>query len=272
MKIPLLGEVNKKTATIGIIAIAGAGGIWYWRRQKASQTAQATTGADTTGMVTDPAGNQCAALADSGYCPGTPEDSAYQEQQSGAGYDLGVGSYGGGIGGYYGNTGQLCPDGSVPQGYDEYGNPVCNQGTTTPTAITTNSQWIQEVDTLFPTYTTAVAMVLGGVTVTTAQKNQFLEAVGVFGPPPQGYPTPIQTSDTSGQPGSPASGGKVTVPLVVGSRAETAKQLLHAVGLKPVAPATKPGVAYYVTSSSPSHGAKVSAGSSVKLSLSTKKP
>jgi PASTA domain len=286
IKIPGFGEVNKKTAALvgGLVVI---GGVLWWRHEAATSAAAntaaaANSGSSATGvqMVTDPAGNQCAEVDDAtGYCPGTTEDEQALEQSSSS--DLGgLGDTGVAEDGGYspyptaGNE-ESCPDGSAPSGYDDFGNPICSEGGaanpgTTTTPITTNDQWVQEVDTLFPSYTQAVAMVLGGVTVSTAQKNQFLEAVGVFGQPPEGYPTPIKTSDTSGQPGKTT---QLTVPNVVGQDGTQAKLSLVTKGFKVAQnPATTPkGKTTKVTSQNPRAGQRAAKGSTVTIGLAVNK-
>jgi hypothetical protein len=70
----------------------------------------------------------------------------------------------------------------------------------------------------------ALVDVLAGITVTTAQKNIFLEAVGVIGQPPGSYPTPIKTSDTSAQPGG---GGSAAGKPKYASNPPTGLRLVH---------------------------------------------
>jgi hypothetical protein len=272
------GKISKKTAVIGGVAVAGIGGVLYWRyRKNQAASAASSTSGSTTGMVTDPAGNQCASVdPDTGYCPGTPEDEQ-TAQQSLYGDDIGEG-YGEsvGYGAYPGGTGDLYtdPNGVVcttpgPDGY-------CPQTTTaTPTtAVTTNSQWLTEVEATFPSYTQAIAMVLGGVSVTTAQRNQFLEAVGVYGPPPQGYP-PIQTTDTAAQPtgttGTSAP-GTVSVPNVRNDLVNTATAKLTSAGFKYHlnGPTRVKTSEYTINSQTPGPGTKAAKGSTVDLSYAKK--
>jgi len=263
------GTISKKTAVIGGVAIAGIGGIFWWRwrqNQAAAQASSTSTGA----MVTDPAGNQCAQVdPDTGYCPGTAEDEQ-AAQQAAYGSDIGVDYDSGGIG-YPGNgAGEYVdPNGNVCVAPDADGYcPQSVTGTPTTTQITTNAEWVTEVDQQFPNYTQALAMVLGGVPVSTAQKNQFLEAVGVFGPPPQGYPSPIKTTDTPGQPGTTA---RVSVPNVKGQRREIAGPTIRAAGLEAAFQGSVPkGKEAIVGAQNPAGGAKVNKGSTVHLTLTAK--
>lgn len=273
VKLPLIGEVNKNVAYGVGLAGAGIGAILYIRYRKNAATAQQNA---ATATVTDPAGNQCTQVNPStGYCPGSPEDQAASAQTGLEGYGALDGGGGVGYGTFPTGTGSLCPDGSYPTGYDQYGNPICPQGTSSPTAttpVTTNDEWLQEVQAQYPGWATALRGVLGGLTVTTAEKNQFLEAVGIFGAPPQGYPTPIKTSDTGGHPGPPPA-NTVTVPNVVGDRAITAEGKIRAAGLSPEF--TSPPAqshANYVATQSPKGGTKADKGSKVTMSLSAKKP
>lgn len=173
---------------------AGVAVIVYIRgKNKASSTGATAGTAD--GTVTDPAGNTCSVLdPNSGYCPGSPEDIAYQQSMTGNFTDTG-----------YGGT---------DTGVSTAGIPISSlPGSGGASGIATNSDWVTEALQLLPggassANQAALSAVLGGLTVTTAQLNIFNEAVGLVGmSPPQGYPTPIKTSDTSGQPGSGGTGG-----------------------------------------------------------------
>jgi hypothetical protein len=229
IKVPGIGDVQKKYVIGGVVVGGGIAVIVYIRAKKASAAAAAAPAANTTGdsgtsLVTDPAGNQCTSLdPNSGYCPGSPEDVAYQESVSGSYSDLGNMGEDYGVGGvseaglsYVTDpAGNQCAAVDPSTGYCP-GTPQdiaaqSGTGTSTVTAAgsttepTTNSAWLQDALTVLPGGNTsaneaALAGVLGGLTVTTAQKNIFTEAVGIIGQPPQGYPQPIKTSDTAAQP------------------------------------------------------------------------
>jgi hypothetical protein len=99
VKIPLVGTVKKKYAVIGIGITLALIGITLYRRKQAGTSATGAT-------VTDPAGNVCAAVNPAtGYCPGTPEDTAFLAQNTPSapigsnGADSGSGSGGDGGGG-----------------------------------------------------------------------------------------------------------------------------------------------------------------------------
>lgn len=237
IKVPGIGNVDKKYVIAGVAVAAGVAVIVYVRAKKSAQAAAATADTSSQQLVTDPAGNQCTSLdPSSGYCPGTPEDLAYQEQYaSGSIPETG---YGGDYGYPAGTSSAVlvqdpagnqctsvnpatgyCPgtpqDLSAMQLLSSSGTSTSTTGTTTTGtgAPTTNSEWLTDALSVLPggsssANQTALASVLGGLTVTTAQKNVFLEAVGLVGNPPQGYPQPIKTSDTAAHPGS-GSGGKI---------------------------------------------------------------
>lgn len=238
VKIPGLGNVDKKYVIAGVVIGGGVAVIVYIRSKKAAQNAASST--TSPGLVTDPAGNQCAALGASGYCPGTPEDLAYSGQ-----YADGSGAYGGYTGSDYGYPGGgaytssaglvtdaagnqcsivnpltgYCPgtpqDISAQAQLNQSGTATTGTGTTATgsAAPTTNSEWMTDALAVIPGGATssnqsALASVLGGLPVTTAQKNVFMEAVGLIGNPPQGYPT-IKTTDTAAQ-GSNSTGTSST--------------------------------------------------------------
>jgi hypothetical protein len=296
VKIPLLGEVSKKTGATVALAVTGVGAILYWRYRKnaAASSAAAAAQSNAAAMQTDPAGNQCAQLdPTTGYCPGTMEDEQALEQASegsdiGVGYDSGAGIAGTGL--YTDPNGVTCvtpeADGYCPQSVT---------GTPTGSQITTNAQWVQEVDAANPAWTQAIAMVLGGVPVSAGQAQQYQEAVGIYGSPPQGAPsiqltstpqttTPNQpTGGTSGSSGSGSgtssgsSGGTgstsnpvamVTIPVTYHQRAETALSMIQGAGFTASTnPTRNPSLTYWSTGSSPEGGHQAPKGSHVTVNV-----
>lgn len=251
VKLPVFGEVPKKYAVGGIVVgVAVVGVIIMRNRSKSAGSTGSGTSSASSGMITDPAGNVCAALdPNSGYCPGSPEDQQYQ---SDAGLQ-GISSYGGdpyagygygGYGGYGGSGGMGSPTGTQPA---------------------TNEQWVEEAIGTVPgnasAIRTALERVLAGLTVTTAQKDLFLEAAGINGQPPGGYPQPIKTSDTAGHPGTI----KVRVPSLIGRPQEDAFALVTEAGLKPHGSKTVKGKVLRVVSQSPKAGSEVRRGSIVNM-------
>jgi hypothetical protein len=224
IKIPGIGDVEKKYIIGGVLVGAGIGVIVYFRSKNKANAAAAT--ASTSGaVVTDPAGNTCSVLdPNSGYCPGSPEDVAYQESASGSysGVGFSGGQYGGGTGVSLAGlvtdpAGNQCSAVNPATGYCP-GSPqdvaatghAGSGGGGGAGGVSTNTDWINEALGVLPgdqtTIRTALVDVLAGMTVTTAQKNIFTEAVGVIGQPPGGYPQPIKTSDTAGHPGPGSTG------------------------------------------------------------------
>lgn len=207
VKIPGLGEVDKKKAAVGgIIVAVGVVGIIAVRRRTAG-SASSTQSTNTTGTAAaaDTSGD------DSGIDPATGIPYAEEE----AGYSDASD---------YGGNGAV---GSGTSDYDAAGYPIGSEadlqwqaeqdGTSTITSssgITTNADWVTEAESgVVPgsvsTISAAVAKILGGIAVTSAQRDLFLEIVGVIGEPPQGYPQPIKLTDTSAQP-SPAKTHTIT--------------------------------------------------------------
>lgn len=266
VELPGVGEVKRSTAIIGGGVIVAIVGYVYIRNKRA----KAAAAGSTTGTVTDPAGNVCAALnPQSGYCPGSPEDQQYLQQQSAGtgGFGPGYGQGGVGFGSFVtdaqGNTCTaidpltgLCPvAGAIPG----------------RTSVTTNAEWVQEAE-LQLGQTSQVQAALGyalsGQPVTQDQKNLFMEAVGLLGAPPQGYP-PL---NVVGGTHHPPPKSQVTVPYLIGERVENASSSLQALGLKAGIPNRKPGIAYEVTKTSPARGTRVVTGSTVHLSIKPVSP
>lgn len=248
IKVPGLGDVPKKYAIGAVATAAGLGVIVYIRSRKAAQTAAS-------------AGAANAATATSGYDPNAidPATGIPYSQESGS-YSYGADNYGG-----YGGGG----------GYDNAGYPLGSSADlqyqqTQLSGIQTNDEWVQQaIGGSVPgdpgTIQAALSAVLGGLTVTTAQKNLFLEAVGILGNPPGGYPVPIKTSDTAAQPGTPATAAQVGVPNVIGEAQETAFGKILGVGLHPTGTPDVHGKILYVVTQSPKAGTKVAKGSTVTV-------
>jgi hypothetical protein len=291
VKLPGLGEVPKKGVAIGAAAVLGVVTIAYIRRARNASTTNASpsggtaaAAAGSTDLQTDPAGNTCAAVdPSSGYCPGSEQDQAYQAEQSSGYYGSALDDYGDSEdaeGGLVSNSpytyGGPCTDANGNPGtYDSLGNCITTAGSTTPTSPTTPAvpttaeEWVTQTAADIPgsaaTFELAAAKVFAGLTVTTAQKDLFLEGVGI-NPLPANitYPQPIKTSDTSAQP---APGGtKITVPNVVGMRREDAGPVIRRAGLNPSFSASEGTV----SDQAPKAGATASKGATVRLTLKGK--
>jgi hypothetical protein len=242
--IPGLGKVPDKYAVGAVLsAIAIAVVVYFRARNKAAQAAAQAASSQSSGttanMVTDPAGNQCAALdPNSGYCPGSPEDEQYQAAYGYGAGDLADYGVGDSTAGYVTDpAGNICTAVDPATGYcpgtpeDTAAGGGGSVSSTPSTTITTNAQWVTAALAILPGGNSsanqiALANVLGGIPVTSAQQQVFLEAVGLIGQPPQGYPT-INLTDTSAQPSSgsgtgAASSGSWKYPAPGGLRASGA--------------------------------------------------
>lgn len=220
LKVPGLGQVPKKYVIGGVVVAGGIVVIAYMRHRSAAQTADTSTAATTDASAIDPTTgipySQESSADSSGIDPST--GIPYAEETAGAS------DYGGGYGSYQ------------TEGYDAAGYPLgseadlqwqATQAGTTTNSITTNEQWLEEAESgVIPgsasTIGNALSRVLGGLPVTNAQRSLFLEAVGLLGNPPGGYPQPIKLKDTAAQPG----GGKTKT--VTASGTEDLSQIAHA--------------------------------------------
>lgn len=200
VKLPGIGPVKKGYAIAGV-GIAGGILIYaYWRRTKA-KAADATT-------PTDAGSTPSAAIDPSTGLP-------YSQESGGSGVGYGQPNYGGYGGGSYGNNGSYCPYGT-----DMYGNCLAAPtGAKAYGAYTNNSDWaaaaedaLTNTGITLATASTAITRVLGGLSVTSAQKAIFLQAIGLLGQPPQGYPTPIHVLDDGSGPPPPSGSGSLSAP------------------------------------------------------------
>lgn len=200
-----LGQWVKTHKTAAIIGGGGLAivGVVYWRRQAAnqagSQTAQSATGTDPNAI--DPSTGM-----------------TYGQEEQAAMY--------GGYGGY-----NPFPGGGSPGGQTIIEKFYNKQ----PKQHETNAAWLHGAENILPnghspTVENALLRVLGGQSVTWAQRALFLEAVGVNGQPPEGYPKPIKIENTGGD--HKPEHHHVKVPHVVGMSYTEAQATLFTHGLK----------------------------------------
>lgn len=260
--LPGVGDVKKSYAIGGAVLTAGIVGYAYYRkRQAGNAAASASTSTDTasTSAGIDPATG--IPYSEEGIDPTT--GLPYSQEGSGIGFSDTGGSY-------YG-SGQIT-------GYDQYGNPIYSTGITGSNIYDTNSAWatqaendLQAMGVDYATAASAISKVLAGLSVTTAQENLFMEAVGLDGQPPQGYPKPVKVVDSPAQSGSGSgSGGStggstVIVPNETGKSAGQAHNDLVAAGLKPKATGSHQTPNMKVSRTSPSAGSKVTKGTTVEI-------
>jgi hypothetical protein len=260
VKIPGLGEVPKKRALLIGGAVVVVAGVIIVRGRSASSAAAAPA-ADTTGGA-DPSIDPSTGVpyADESGAGGIdPSTDVPYADESGYG--------GGSYGAYPDNTNLDAAGYPIGSAQD-----LAYQGQQA-TGITTNSQWLQQAEGNVPGTQSAIQAalsgVLGGVTVTAAQKTLFLEAVGINGQPPQGYPQPIKTSDTAAHPGTT---GKVTVPKVTGQPQEAAFAILAAAGFHAHGTPVVHGQTLVVDTQEPKAGASAAKGSTVTLHSAVRTP
>jgi hypothetical protein len=261
----ILGHpVKKNTALIGGAAAIGVIIIAIMRKRSAGAAASAPG----TGMVTDPAGNQCSALnAATGYCPGTPQDVAAQQSAAdgaalSSAADAGAAAGGGG-GGYYipTATGTSATGSAVP-------------------AFTDNASWAQYAETALGSngadpVAAAVAKYLSGQPVTPAQQTTIEEAIAIANRPPvtgaNGFPPSMNLAPSGGGGGTPPpAAAKVRVPEITGDDVANAGSAIKALGLKMTPyPAAVKGKTHVVTAQNPGSGAIVAKGSTVTIKYKT---
>lgn len=194
---------HHKAAAWGIIIAGGAGAILLWRHNAAKQATAATAG----GKQIDPK---------TGYVAGSAQDE--QALANGGYYGTGYNPHGGGYNPFPVRTGG--GGGST--------------GGSTGRTVTNNDEWFMHAKNVLPnghsrSVEEALSRVLGGLTVTWMQRALFLEAVGILGPPPNGYPKPIKVEHGGGDHGG--SHGKVEVPNVIGDEYAEALRDITARGL-----------------------------------------
>lgn len=280
--LPGIGPVSKKALVVTGVVAGGVLAYAYYRHSKTASAATTAPSATTSaGTVTDPAGNVCAALdPNSGYCPGTAQDLAYQESEGTGENGLGDSDIDPQTGYVYGSPqdeaalATLYGTGS--------GTGTSSTSSTSTATVTTNAEWEQEcianlqaggVDaTTIANAESGLPRYLAKLSLSSAQATAVQLAVGLTGEPPVGGPFSIITAPSS--PGGTGGTGtaNVTVPaLSNGTRVEDANSALKALGLtSTLSESRKAGVAYYVIGQSPKAGTSVAVGSNVKLTISTK--
>lgn len=269
-----IGGVKKEYVYAGV-AVGGVILVVVYMRSR-QQSAAANSA-----LVTDPSGNQCAALSPtSGYCPGTPEDLAYQ---------------GTGVNGTLEGTNAASYVGGQIIGYDQYGNPIYSsnsQQSGVPGAFTNNAQWsqaaLQEIADLEPNadsgvVAAALGVYINGQPATPAQVSIIQQAIALEGMPPvggtNGNPPGIVTAPVTsgggpgGGTGGGTGGGNVTVPNVVKDTVNAAHAELQKAGLtfNTDTAQDKPGFERIVTKQLPAAGKKVAKGTKVSLSWNFQK-
>jgi hypothetical protein len=174
IKLPGVGPVKKPMALAGLGVVGGILVYAYWRRSQAPSAA-----------LTEPTPTDSSV---------STADTGYVQDSSAAGYNTVYPSaYSGGYSQY---------------GYDIYGNPLpAPTGAGSGGVFTTNLDWASAAESALEdggiplaVSTLAISRVLGDLSVTSAQRDVFMQAVGLVGQPPQGYPKPIKLTDSGTGP------------------------------------------------------------------------
>jgi len=174
--------------------------------------------------------------------------------------------------------------------YGEYGTPG-EEGTydpltgeylpgpgTSETYTATNQTWSQEAEAYLenlgydPTTTaTALGNYLNGIPLSQSEYDIVSAALGFFGNPPSGAPSPILEGGGGSGQGS-GTGTTVKVPNVVGSVSNTASVVMLAKGLKLTVNRSGSGTgSWIIRSQSPTAGKQVKVGSTVTATATRQK-
>jgi len=245
VKLPLLGNVNKKTLAIGAVVAGGVLAYFYIRRAHAASGTGTATSAGTTAADPnlDPA---------TGFDYGTPQDIQALDASAGSA-NLGFGS---GIG--LGN--------GVPAGGQFF-----DPNAPAPATVTTNAEWEQEAIANLEAGGVSQATVrnaesglpryLAHLALSAEQATAVRLAVGLTGPPPSGGPFAIRVAPSGHHP-PPAA--KVKVPGVTGRQYAAAREALEKAGFKVRAVPRGAGI---VAFQDPAAGAEADKGSAVTLHM-----
>lgn len=260
-----------------VVGSLGVVGLVVYQRQKAKKApaipggtpaAAAASGvASTAGDVQDPTTGQQYPIDAIDPDSGLPYGQEIAEYGSVSAADATAGA------GY-----QAASQGITPQEYVEQTGGTGN-GATSGSTVTTNAQWMAEVETGLSEQNYTASDIGQGLAAYFASKplgtssdgtnlyTMMNLAISEYGPPPTGsYPLLIAGSTTPPPPKpvpKPAA-KEVTIPNVAGHTAEEATSTLEAIDLHPVNPKGTPGTSV-VTSTTPAAGAKVAAKSTVEI-------
>lgn len=217
--VDILGHpVKKSTALAGGLAAAAVVIIAIMRKRSAAQAADSSAAA--SGLVTDPAGNQCSTLnPDTGYCPGTPADV-----NASAGLSAGAALSSESGGGLSGGGGYYYEPTSTATGTSSTGSAV--------PAFTDNASWAQYAETALGSnggdaIAAALAKYLSGQPVTTDQQTTIEEAIAIANYPPvaggsgnpPGMTLSAASASTSTTGTTTAAGGTTSTATGTGSAA-----------------------------------------------------
>lgn len=282
VKVPVIGNVPKKEAAIGLVVVATLIGVYYYRQRQSSSSATGTSSAAAAGTSSDqyPPDGTVGNPQDP-YSTDPATNQTYGDEAAGSGGTFGAFGTGSGLSsssfpwdGTYGNSSDpYSLDTSTGQTYGNEGlagNIPSSSGSSGP-PFTSNEAWsnwvLQQEQTNNPgsnvgAWTDALGLYLNGQPVDTSQRQIIFDAIAIGGDPPiagtNGYPPNVRLN------GSKGGQTTVTVPAVTGDRADTARQKLRAAGLAYNISDKATGS---VTAQSPKAGANAHQGSTVRLTL-----
>jgi hypothetical protein len=245
-----------------------AGLVVYEKRAKAAQAASAAEPAPATAAA---AGTTATAgeIEDPTTGQFYPDDSV--DPETGLTYQQEITEYG--------SVSAADQEGLQDQGElqdetpEEYEEQIGGAGGTSGTAVSTNAQWMAEVESGLSEqgYSASdigqgIAGYFAGKPLGTSPDGTNLYtmmnlAVSEYGPPPTGSYPLLNGGGTSSLPGT---GATVTVPNVTGKSVAAADSALTALGLVPGAHSTETGT---VNGQTPGAGKSVASGSTVDLSV-----
>lgn len=252
--IKIFGSNLPKPVVFGGAGLVLVGGVYYYRKNKASQAANSAIQQAGTNE-TDPA---------TGYPYGSPEDAAALQTQN---------AYVSPSGGGYGFTGYAGGSGSS----------VFGSGT--PGSFNSNAEWAQYVEAYeisnmgadAPTVGNAIGKYLTGQPIDPSMVGIVQSAIAIAGYPPvsgpngdppnyitsNSTPTPMPTPTPTPTP-SPTPTSLITIPQTKGNTAGTAHNKLVAAGFIPIADPNQKAT-WIVAMTKPQGGTKAQKGSVVQI-------
>ena len=258
---------------VAIVVGGGAAVVGVVVYEKKAKAAQAATGAEPAGATAAAAGTTATAgeIEDPTTGQFYPDDSV--DPETGLTYQQEITEYGSvAAADQEGLSVQGAQQDETPEEYEEEIGGTAS-GTTTSAAVTTNAQWMAEVESGLSEqgYSASdigqgIAAYFAGKPLGTSSDGTNLYtmmnlAVSEYGPPPTGSYPLLNGGGASSLPGT---AGSVTVPNVTGMSVAAADSALTAAGLVPGAHSGDTGT---VNGQTPGAGKSVASGSTVDLSV-----
>lgn len=264
--IKILGQSFPKKGVVIGVGVVGVAAVYYIEKRKnANAVAGAVAAGQADGSTIDP---------ETGFEYGSTEDQAALAELSGGALPV--------------QNSSSFQTGNVI-GYDQFGNPIySNQGSG---QFTDNGTWTQaalaalvnadpQIDS--GVISAALGAYINGQPLTPDQISIVNQAIALENKPPQSGPTgnppgwlTVTVPPTGGGTGGGGGTGTpppvmVTVPNVVGERAETGIAKLKAAGFQVhTSSVINPKNTYSINSMTPGGGSKAAAGSTIRLGIVT---